>query len=278
MKLYRTTLGPMVEQNGSWHLVPDLSWDAILKLADPRKVLEEGVRLRGDVHRRPAPSEADLLPPIASQEVWAAGVTYLRSRDARKEEAKTAGGGDFYDRVYAADRPEIFFKGTAHRTVGTGQPIRIRADAKWNVPEPEMTLVVNPAGRVVGYTVGNDVSSRDIEGENPLYLPQAKVYDGSCALGPCVLLADDAPPPQTEIKLTILRGGVQQFLGVTSLAKMKRRFDELVQYLFRDQSFPNGVFLMTGTGVVPPDDFTLHSGDEVRIEIGPIGVLRNVVA
>jgi 2-dehydro-3-deoxy-D-arabinonate dehydratase len=281
MKLFRTTLGPVVEANGSWHVVPDLSWDAILRLPDPRRLLVEGVRLRGESHRRTTPpAEADLLPPIVGQEVWAAGVTYLRSRDARKEEAKTAGGGDFYDRVYAADRPEIFFKSTAHRTVGPGQPIRLRADAKWNVPEPELVLVVNPAGRVVGYTVGNDVSSRDIEGENPLYLPQAKVYDGSCALGPCVLLADpDHPlPPATEIKLTIRRGGATAFAGATSLAQMKRRFDELVGYLFRDNSFPDGVFLMTGTGVVPPDDFTLAAGDEVQIEIGPIGTLRNTVA
>ena len=281
MKLYRTTLGPAVETNGSWYLVPDLSWDAILRLPDPRRLLAEGVGARGEIHRRATPvAEADLLPPIVCQEVWAAGVTYLRSRDARKEEAKTAGGGDFYDRVYAAERPEIFFKSTAHRTVGPGGSIRLRADAAWNVPEPELVLVVNPAGRVVGYTVGNDVSSRDIEGENPLYLPQAKVYDGSCALGPCVLLADpDRPlPAATEIRLAIRRGGTTAFAGVTSLAQMKRGFDELVAYLFRDNSFPNGVFLMTGTGVVPPDDFTLRAGDEVSIEVGPIGTLRNVVA
>jgi 2-dehydro-3-deoxy-D-arabinonate dehydratase len=280
MRLYRTTLGPMVEQNGSWHVVPDLSWDAILALPDPRAVLAQDVRGHGEIRRRPAPAEADLLAPIVSQEVWAAGVTYLRSRDARKEEAKSAGGGDFYDRVYAADRPELFFKSTAHRTVGPGRPIRLRADSEWNVPEPELALLVNPAGRIVGYTVGNDVSSRDIEGENPLYLPQAKVYDGSCALGPCVLLPDGgAPlPPATEIRLTISRGGADRFRGATSLAQMKRRLDELVAYLFRDNSFPHGVFLMTGTGVVPPDDFTLQSGDEVRIEIDPIGTLRNVVA
>lgn len=280
MRLYRTKLGPVVEENGSWHLVPDLSWDAILAMADPRKVLGESARARGEINRRPAPAEADLLAPIVSQEVWAAGVTYLRSRDARKEEAKTGGGGDFYDRVYAADRPEIFFKSTAHRTVGPGGTVRLRGDSKWNVPEPELTLLVSPAGRIVGYTVGNDMSSRDIEGENPLYLPQAKVYDASCALGPCVLLPDGGGPlpPATEIKLAISRGGAEQFRGTTSLAQMKRRLDQLVEYLFRDNSFPHGVFLMTGTGVVPPDDFTLQSGDEVRIEIEPIGTLRNVVA
>lgn len=278
MKLYRTTLGPMVESNGAWHVVPDLSWDAIFKLPDPQKLVEEGMRMRGEIHRRPAPAESELLAPIISQEVWAAGVTYLRSRDARKEEAKSAGGGDFYDRVYDAERPEIFFKSTAHRVSGPGQPVRIRKDSKWNVPEPELTLVVNPAGKIIGYTIGNDMSSRDIEGENPLYLPQAKVYDGSCALGPCVLLADAPLPVTTEIKISIRRAGVEQYQGTTSLTQMKRKPEELVEYLFRDNSFPAGVFLMTGTGLVPPDNFTLHSGDEVRIEIPPIGVLRNGVA
>lgn len=278
MKLYRTTLGPMVENGSGWHVLPDLAWDAIFQLPDPRKLIEERLQLAGEINRRSAPAETDVLAPIVSQEVWAAGVTYLRSRDARKEEAKSGGGGDFYDKVYDAARPEIFFKSTAHRTVGPGQAIRIRKDANWNVPEPELALVVNPGGRIIGYTIGDDVSSRDIEGENPLYLPQAKVYDGSCALGPCILLVDEPLPSLTEIRLTIHRGGVQQFVGVTSLAKIKRRFDELVEYLFRDQSFPHGVFLLTGTGIVPPDDFTLRSGDEVRIEVAPIGVLRNVVA
>ena len=215
---------------------------------------------------------------IVSQEVWAAGVTYLRSRDARKEEAKEAGGGDFYERVYLADRPEIFFKSTAHRTAGPGQPVRIRKDSKWNVPEPELTLVISPAGKIVGYTIGNDMSSRDIEGENPLYLPQAKVYDGSCAMGPCLLLPEQPLPTETQIKLTIVRNGSPAFQGATALTQIKRRFEELVEYLFRDHSFPNGVFLMTGTGIVPPDNFTLAAGDEVQIEIPPIGTLRNVVA
>jgi len=280
MKLYRTTLGPMVEIRGGWHIVPELGWDAIFQLPDPRELVLEGISAHGGIGRRSAPAETDILAPIVSQEVWAAGVTYLRSRDARKEEAKSGGGGDFYDKVYDADRPEIFFKSTAHRTAGPGQQVRIRADSKWNVPEPELTLVINPAGRIVGYTIGNDVSSRDIEGENPLYLPQAKVYDGSCALGPCIYLpeADEGLLPQTSISLTIHRGGAPVFQGVTSIDKMKRRFDELVEYLFRDHSFPHGVFLMTGTGIVPPDDFTLQSGDDIRIEIQPIGVLRSVVA
>ncbi|MDB5294713.1 MAG: Fumarylacetoacetate hydrolase family protein [Phycisphaerales bacterium] len=279
MRLYRTVRGLVVDRDGVWRDVPGMTWDDFLSSTDPTATVVERLRCSGGSGNAAPPAAADLLAPIGSQEVWAAGVTYLRSRDARKEEAKSAGGGDFYDRVYAADRPELFFKSTASRTVGPGGRVRLRGDSKWNVPEPELTLAVNPAGRIVGYTVGNDMSSRDIEGENPLYLPQAKVYDGSCALGPSVLLADPAAPlpPTTEIKLTIARGGSPAFQGRTSLSQIKRRFDELVAYLFRDQSFPAGVYLMTGTGVVPPDDFTLRTGDEVTIEIPPIGVLTNVV-
>jgi 2-dehydro-3-deoxy-D-arabinonate dehydratase len=278
MKLYRTTLGPFVEHRGAWTALPDLVWDAFFRLPEPRDWLLQEVQRRGS-RNDPHPDESTILPPLVSQEVWAAGVTYLRSRDARKEEAKDAGGGDFYQRVYEADRPEIFFKSTAHRTVGTGGKVRIRGDAKWNVPEPELTLAINPAGKIFGYTVGNDMSSRDIEGENPLYLPQAKVYDGSCALGPCILLPEQPLPRETEIRLSILRGSqTPAFSGTTSLAQMKRKFDELAAWLFRDSSFPAGVLLMTGTGIVPPDNFTLAAGDEIRIEIPPIGVLRNVVA
>jgi 2-dehydro-3-deoxy-D-arabinonate dehydratase len=223
-------------------------------------------------------AEASLLPPIGTQEVWAAGVTYLRSKVARMEESKEAGGGSFYDKVYAADRPELFFKATPHRVVGPGQPVRMRLDSKWNVPEPELVLLVSPRGKIIGYTIGNDMSSRDIEGENPLYLPQAKVYDGSCALGPCILLTDQELPRETAIELEIRRDQAVAFAGKTSLAQMKRQFQELVDWLFRDNSFPAGVYLFTGTGVVPPDTFTLQSGDEVRITIPPIGTLRNIVA
>ena len=217
-----------------------------------------------------------MLAPIASQEVWAAGVTYYRSRDARIEESRDAAGGDFYARVYAAERPELFFKSSPHRVVGPGGRVRLRADSRWNVPEPELTLAVNAAGRIFGVTVGNDMSSRDIEGENPLYLPQAKVYDGSCALGPGVLLGDP-PPAETAIRLEIARGGRVAFGGETTLAQLKRRPAELVAYLFRDQTFPNGVFLMTGTGIVPGNDFTLAAGDEIRIEIAGVGRLVNTV-
>jgi 2-dehydro-3-deoxy-D-arabinonate dehydratase len=219
-----------------------------------------------------------LLPPVVSQEVWAAGVTYFRSRSARIEESKDAGGGDFYDRVYTATRPELFFKATGRRVVGPRGAVRIRSDAKWSVPEPELTLVINAKGEIVGYTIGNDMSSRDIEGENPLYLPQAKVYDGSCAIGPCVLVAEGPLPKSTAITLEISRGGKQEFRGQTTLAELKRGPEELVSYLFRDNSFPDGALLMTGTGIVPPDSFTLASGDRIRVSIDGIGSLENQVA
>lgn len=216
--------------------------------------------------------------PVGQQEIWAAGVTYFRSRTARMEESKDAGGGSFYDKVYHAERPELFFKGSPHRVAGPGAPVRIRQDSKWNVPEPELTLAIHRDGRIFGYTIGNDMSSRDIEGENPLYLPQAKVYDGSTGLGPCLLLTDEALDPGTSISIGIERDGERVFHGATGIDQIKRSFPELAGYLFRDQSFPHGVFLMTGTGVVPPDDFTLRSGDRIRITIEPIGTLENTVA
>jgi len=210
-------------------------------------------------------------------EVWAAGVTYVRSREARKEESESAGGGSFYERVYEADRPELFFKCMPYRVRGHRQPIRIRADAHWSVPEPELTLVVSAGGRIVGYTIGNDVCSRDIEGENPLYLPQAKIYDGSCAIGPGILLTDQGLPPETRIEVLVVRNGVVEFHDATSLSQMKRSPRELVDYLYRELSFPRGCMLMTGTGIIPPDDFSLQPGDEVRITVEPIGTLINSV-
>jgi len=215
--------------------------------------------------------------PIGTQEVWAAGVTYLRSRTARMEESKDAGGGTFYDKVYHAERPELFFKGTPHRVAATHTPVRIRGDSKWNVPEPELTLAINRHGRIFGYTIGNDMSSRDIEGENPLYLPQAKVYDRSTALGPCLLVTDEPLPSTTAIAITINREGAAVFSGATTISQIKRTFPELAGFLFRDNSFPSGAYLMTGTGVVPPDSFTLRTGDEIRITIEPIGTLVNAV-
>lgn len=275
MKLYRSGDSILLVRNGAAVVLPDSDWDGLFNRADLAEYLREAaprsLKVDFDIARAP------LRAPIGAQEVWAAGVTYFRSRDARREESKEAGGADFYSKVYVAPRPELFFKGTAHRTAGPGEPVRIRRDSRWNVPEPELALAVNSRGRIVGYTVCNDVSSRDIEGENPLYLPQAKVYDGSCALGPCVLVAEKPLPPSTPIRLEIRRRGRAAYRGETSLSQMKRTPAELVGWLRRDHSFPAGCFLSTGTGIIPPSDFTLRRGDAVRITIDPIGTLFNPV-
>jgi 2-dehydro-3-deoxy-D-arabinonate dehydratase len=219
---------------------------------------------------------AHLLPPIDQQEVWAAGVTYLRSKVARMDESE--GAARFYDLVYDADRPELFLKATPHRVSGPGEPVRIRTDAAWNVPEPEVALLLTPGMQIAGYTIGNDMSSRDIEGENPLYLPQAKVYRQSCALGPVIWIEEeDRHHRDLAIRMTIERDGQAAFSGETSSGKMKRRFAELAEWLGRDNDLPSGAFLLTGTGLVPGDDFTLAAGDVVRIEVPEIGTLSNPV-
>ncbi|MBI3922538.1 MAG: fumarylacetoacetate hydrolase family protein [Armatimonadetes bacterium] len=226
--------------------------------------------------RQPHEDSPHLLPPIDRQEVWAAGVTYLRSRDARVEESES--GGSFYDKVYVADRPELFFKSTPHRTVGPNASVRIRGDSKWNVPEPELALVLNSRRELVGFTIGNDMSSRDIEGENPLYLPQAKVYSSSCALGPVIRLAETVDHPlEMQIRLMIRRSETVVFQGDIALNQMKRSFEDLVDFLWRDNAFPDGAFLLTGTGIVPPDDFTLQPGDGIEIAVEAVGVLKNKV-
>ncbi len=274
IRVYCDSPGLLLESAGVVRrpVVP-LAIDDLFTAADPvavaRQAWEGG---------EPAVLPEALLAPVGNQEIWAAGVTYLRSRTARMEESKDAGGGTFYDKVYHAERPELFFKGTPHRVAGPGKPVRIRKDSKWNVPEPELTLAINRDGRIFGYTVGNDMSSRDIEGENPLYLPQAKVYDGSAGLGPCLLVTDEALSPDTAIEIEIRRDGEVVFSGETHIRQIKRGFPELAEFLFRDNSFPAGAYLMTGTGVVPPDSFTLRSGDEIRITIGPVGTLVNTVA
>ncbi len=222
-------------------------------------------------------ADQTLLPPIQHQEIWAAGVTYLRSRDARMDESKQAGSDSFYDKVYEAERPELFFKATAGRTVGTNDSVRIRNDSTWDVPEPELTLFVTKSGTIAGYTVGNDMSSRSIEGENPLYLPQAKSYDRCAGLGPCLFVPAKPIDPQTLITLIINREQEPVFSGQIAINQMKRQHQELVDYLFRECSFPHGVFLMTGTGIVPPNSFTLRAGDEILITIDGIGTLRNWV-
>src|SRR5580692_3241453 len=274
MKLYRCRERFVAEHADQFYEIPASSLDDIIAREN---LLDHLSRIISPANRTQAPAPQDLLPPIGSQEVWAAGVTYYRSRDARMEESKSAGGGDFYDRVYSAARPELFFKATPHRVVGPGAKVAIRSDASWSVPEPELVLFMTPGGKIAGYTIGNDMSSRDIEGENPLYLPQAKVYDRSCALGPCLLICDEQPSAATEITLEIRRGGAGVFSGATTLKEMKRTIRELVEYLYRNNSFPQGCFLLTGTGVVPPDWFTLQIGDEIRITIPPIGTLVNFV-
>lgn len=221
-------------------------------------------------------SEVTFLAPMDRQEVWAAGVTYKRSQIARMEESES--GKSHYDKVYTAPRPEIFFKATPNRVSGPGQPLRIRRDTTWTVPEPELALCLTPEMKLAGFTVGNDMSARDIEGENPLYLPQAKVYRECCGLGPCILLADKPlDRDATKIRLTIERGRQKVFQGETNVGQMARTFDDLIGWLGRDNVFPNGAILLTGTGVVPPDDFSLAPGDIVSIDIAGIGVLTNPI-
>lgn len=274
MKLYRTADGPVVLEHGRFYLVKDATWDTLLSRDDLLEYLRHRAKA-GTLRAAREPVEG--LSPAVSQEIWAAGVTYKRSREARKEESKAAGGGDFYDRVYSADRPELFFKSVGHRAVGPDGQVRIRRDSKWNVPEPELTLLISASGKITGYTIGNDMSSRDIEGENPLYLPQAKVYDGAAALGPCILVAEDPLPKETKIQISIKRAGAEAFAGETQLSQIHRELPSLAEFLTREMTFPSGCFLMTGTGIVPPDTFTLQSGDEISITIEPIGTLTNTV-
>lgn len=270
--VYRSQDGLLAQRGEDLFLLGEANLDTLFIQDEPAVWLREQL-----VHARPVLAPDTFLAPIQSQEVWAAGVTYLRSMEARMEESKDAGGGTFYDRVYAAERPEIFFKATPHRVVGHGGAVRLRKDSQWNVPEPEVTLAINRNGRIFGYTVGNDMSSRDIEGENPLYLPQAKVYSACCGLGPGIVVREPLPR-ETEIKIQIVRTGDEVFAGQTAVDRMKRGFEELAGFLFRDNDFPNGCFLLTGTGLVPPNEFTLQSGDEIRISIGGIGTLLNRVA
>jgi 2-dehydro-3-deoxy-D-arabinonate dehydratase len=276
IRLYATSHGLVLETNGT-RVAPagTLTVDAVFQAPDPLALVRAALAAASPLATSMEPRT--LLAPVQSQEIWAAGVTYLRSKSARMAESKDAGGGTFYDKVYAADRPELFFKATPHRVAAPGTPVRIRADSQWNVPEPELTLAINSAGKIFGYTIGNDMSSRDIEGENPLYLPQAKVYDRCAALGPCLVITDTLPSADTVISLEIRRGGAVVFSGDTTVGRLKRPLPALATWLFRENSFPHGAYLMTGTGVVPPDSFTLQRGDEVRITIEPVGTLCNPV-
>ncbi len=277
MKLYKTKAGILVEHNQHFFLNKEKEWDVLINQDNLYDAIVQSLNNWKQVEDGQQLIEEQILPPIGTQEVWAAGVTYYRSRDARMEESKAAGGGSFYDRVYEADRPELFFKAPHYRTVGHLDQVKIRKDSAWDVPEPELTLVVTSSGKIIGYTIGNDMSSRSIEGENPLYLPQAKSYNKSAAIGPCIYVSTQPLPADTLIQLVIERSGKVVFQGETSLSQMKRDPQELVQYLFRECDFPKGCFLMTGTGIIPDNDFTLASGDQISITIGPIGTLVNRV-
>jgi 2-dehydro-3-deoxy-D-arabinonate dehydratase len=275
MKIYKTNKGILIESEGKNYLSKHTSWDVFLN----QENLYESVKAEIlDATLFDETETLEIHAPIQNQEIWAAGVTYLRSRDARMEESKISGGDTFYDKVYDAVRPEIFFKATPHRCVGPNQKVQIRKDSTWNVPEPELTLALNNKGQIIGYTIGNDMSSRSIEGENPLYLPQAKTYDGSAAIGPCIYISDKPIPSDSKIKMTIHRAGEKLYDDEIEISRMKRQHTELVEFLYRECSFPNGCFLMTGTCLVPSNDFTLQSGDEITIDIDHIGTLKNFVA
>jgi 2-dehydro-3-deoxy-D-arabinonate dehydratase len=275
MKLLRTADRWLIEQNGTLFQIADFDIEAWLADENPPAALSHLLRTLPPSPQLKMPAAPGL--PMASQEVWAAGVTYQRSRVARMEESVISKSA--YDLVYDAPRPEIFFKANVRRCRSTGQTLRLRDDSKWIVPEPELGLVISSRGQIVGYTIGNDMSCRDIEGENLLYLPQAKTWDGCCAIGPAILLAEPSQDIRSAtIRCSITRGGATVFGGETKISQIKRPFEELVGYLFRNQTFPSGVILLTGTGIVPANEFSLIPGDSVRIEIDGIGVLENPVA
>jgi len=277
MKIYKIKSGIIIEHQDSNYFLKDIDWD---KFINNDKLLENTTEL---IRNLPSVNDArerinnELEAPIQNQEIWASGVTYYNSKLGRQEESKNAGGGSFYSHVYEADRPELFFKATSYRTVGSGGKVRIRKDSTWNVPEPELTLCITSKGKIIGYTIGNDMSSRSIEGENPLYLPQAKTYDGCAALGPCIYISNEPLSVDTKISLSIKRENNEVFEGEVGIDQIKRKFEDLVSYLFRECSFPFGCFLMTGTGIVPSSDFTLLKNDEIIISIPPIGTLINTV-
>lgn len=278
MNVYNLKNGILIEADKSAYLLKNRDWDSFINDDNLYDKLSEITQTAEPISGPADALKNELLPPIGSQEIWASGVTYSNSKLARQAESAESGGGEFYARVYVADRPEIFFKATSARTVGSGEQVRIRKDSTWNVPEPELTLALTSSGKIVGYTIGNDMSSRSIEGENPLYLPQAKTYDGCASVGPGIFVPKQPLTKETEIEMAILRSGKQEFHGTVEIGQMKRELEELADWLYRELSFPNGCLLMTGTGIVPGDGFTLQSGDEIRITIEPIGTLVNFVA
>jgi 2-dehydro-3-deoxy-D-arabinonate dehydratase len=276
MKIYKTRKGILIGHQNVFYLIKT-DWDSFIN--NDQIYQETLLLIKGLTPVAEAANllKNELLAPIGNQEIWAAGVTYMRSKSARMEESKDTGGGDFYDRVYDAERPELFFKSAASRVSGPGEKVRIRKDSNWNVPEPELTLVISSSGKIIGYTVGNDMSSRDIEGQNPLYLPQAKTYDRSAAIGPCIYVPESPIPDSTKIEIEILRNKLQVFSGEVCIDQIRRKFTDLAEFLFRETTFPAGCLLMTGTGIVPPNEFTLKVGDEIKIRIEHIGELVNVV-
>jgi len=277
MKLFKMDRGIIIENKDQYFLLEGEDWDSYVNDDNLYLKLENTTKDLAPVAEGREMLQTEIGAPIQGQEIWACGVTYLRSKVGRQEESKNAGGSDFYARVYEADRPEIFFKGTAYRTVGPGGKVSIRKDSSWDVPEPELTLMITTSGKIVGYTIGNDMSSRSIEGENPMYLPQAKIYDGSAALGPCIYIPEKPLAKDTLIEMQILREGSIAFEGKIAIDQIKRKFEDLVSYLYRELSFPCGCLLMTGTGIVPSSHFTLKKDDEIRITIEPIGTLINTV-
>ena len=274
MKIYKTKAGIVLENEEKFFLIQNENWDDFI---NDDNLLEKAIKITSTSTQGESQLVKDVVAPIGRQELWACGVTYLRSKVGRQEESKDAGGGDFYARVYEAERPEVFFKSTSHRVVGPNAKVRIIKDSTRDVPEPELTLVVTSSGKIVGYTIGNDMSSRSIEGENPLYLPQAKTYDGCAAVGPCIYVTEQPLDQSTNIHLEISRGGKSSYEGKIAISQMKRTPEELVSFVYRECSFPDGCLIMTGTGIVPENDFTLQSGDEIKISIDNIGQLINVV-
>ncbi|EPR65758.1 fumarylacetoacetate hydrolase family protein [Cyclobacterium qasimii] len=277
MKIYRTKKGIVIETNNQFYTQANENWDGFINDDNLYLKLEKIVQSSNASEEAHHWINEALLPPVGNQEVWASGVTYFKSKLGRQEESKDSGGGTFYEKVYNAARPELFMKATGPRVMGHLQKVRIRKDSTWDVPEPELTLLVSSSGKILGYTIGNDMSSRSIEGENPLYLPQAKVYNGSTALGPCIFITEKPLPKDTEIKLEVIRDSNLIFSDTVTIDQIKRDFTELINYLYTEYSFPEGSFLMTGTGIVPGSDFTLASRDVVKIQISGIGTLINAV-
>ncbi|MEO6316314.1 MAG: fumarylacetoacetate hydrolase family protein [Chitinophagaceae bacterium] len=278
MKIYKTKAEIIIEYKGEYFVSGETDWDVFINRDDLWAQVQKEIYGLPPIGDAEWMMEKELLAPIGTQEVWAAGVTYLRSKVARMEESKESGADRFYDKVYDADRPEIFFKSNGSRVVAPGGKVRIRKDSSWDVPEPELVLVISSAGKIIGYSIGNDMSSRSIEGENPLYLPQAKMYDGSASIGPCVLVTEEPIPPSTVIAIEIQRNGNSVFAGSISIDQMKRTHGELVEFLYREYSFAAGAYLMTGTCLVPNNDFTLQTADLITITIDGIGQLVNIVA